>query len=156
MIQNHERFHTARGRRRVLIVDDGVIDRAILGNMLEQDYEVLTAADGAEGLALIRQWGLRLSAVLLDLHMPVMDGRSLLRELRADPELLRLPVIVLTAEKGAEIESLRMGASDFITKPFSDPEVVRTRVWRTIELAEDAYLIRTTEKDALTGLFNQE
>ena len=55
MIQNHERFHTARGRRRVLIVDDGVIDRAILGNMLEQDYEVLTAADGAEGLALIRQ-----------------------------------------------------------------------------------------------------
>ena len=156
MIQNHERFHTARGRRRVLIVDDGVIDRAILGNMLEQDYEVLTAADGAEGLALIRQWGLRLSAVLLDLHMPVMDGRSLLRELRADPELLRLPVIVLTAERGAEIESLRMGASDFITKPFSDPEVVRTRVWRTIELAEDAYLIRTTEKDALTGLFNQE
>ena len=57
--------------------------------------------------------------------MPELDG-SLLNILHSDIELRRIPVIVLTAEKGAEVESLRLGAADFITKPYDAPDVMRS------------------------------
>ncbi len=156
MDDKYARFYGDSGRRRILIVDDGQIDRAILGNMLQEDYDVITAENGKAGLEVIREWESRLSAVLLDLHMPVMGGRELLRYMKEDSELARIPVIILTAEKDAEVELLNQGASDFIPKPFGNPEIVRARVLRTIELAEDSYIIRSTERDELTGLFQRE
>ncbi len=97
-----------------------------------------------------------ISLVILDLHMPEMDGYSLLEIIRADGELRRIPVIVLTSEKEAEVKSLQLGAADFIKKPYEVPEVIRARVGRSIELAEDSVIIHETERDALTGLFNKE
>ena len=142
--------------RSVLIVDDEEIQREMLGAMLSDLYEVDYAENGALALDKIKQDKLTLSLVILDLHMPELDGYSLLKIIRADTELRRIPVIVLTSEKGAEAESLRLGASDFITKPYEAPDVIRARVARSIELAEDSIIIHETERDALTGLFNKE
>ena len=143
-------------RRSILIVDDDHIAREILGKMLEDQYEVSYAENGVKALDIIKRDKLKLSLVILDLHMPQMDGYSLLKLLRSDNELRRIPIIVLTSEKGAEVESLKIGAADFITKPFDMPEVICARVGHSIELAEDSIIIHETERDELTGLFHKE
>ncbi len=156
MLASHERFYTSNGKRRLLVVDDEVINRELLGLMLGAHYDVLYAENGAQALDIIYQQHARLSLVLLDLMMPEMDGFEVLKILKADENLRRLPVMVLTGEKSAEVKSLDMGASDFITKPYEQPEVILARIQRTIELAEDSYIIQTTERDDLTGLLNRE
>lgn len=143
-------------RRSILIVDDDYIAREMLGKMLNDQYEVSYAENGVIALEIIRRDKLKLSLVILDLHMPEMDGYSLLKLLRSDNELRRIPVIVLTSEKGAEVESLKLGAADFIAKPFDMPEVICARVSHSIELAEDSVIIHETERDELTGLFHKE
>ena len=142
--------------RSILIVDDDHIAKEILGAMLKDQYEVIYAENGAVALDIIKRDKLKLSLVILDLHMPEMDGYSLLKLLRSDNELRRIPVIVLTSEKGAEVESLKLGAADFITKPFDLPEVICARVSHSIELAEDSVIIHETQRDELTGLFHKE
>ena len=143
-------------RRSILIVDDDDIAKEMLGAMLREQYEVSYAENGAVALDIIRRDKLKLSLVILDLHMPELDGYSLLKLLRADNEMRRIPVIVLTSEKGAEVESLKIGAADFIAKPFDLPEVICARVSHSIELAEDSIIIHETERDELTGLFHHE
>lgn len=143
-------------RRSILIVDDDYVAREILGKMLEDQYEVCYAENGVTALDIIKRDKLKLSLVILDLHMPEMDGYSLLKLLRSNNELRRIPAIVLTSEKGAEVESLKLGAADFITKPFDMPEVICARVSHSIELAEDSIIIHETERDELTGLFHKE
>ena len=143
-------------RRSILIVDDDYIAREILGKILKDRYEICYAENGVTALDIIKRDKLKLSLVILDLHMPKMDGYSLLKLLRSDNELRRIPVIVLTSEKGAEVESLKIGAADFITKPFDMPEVICARVSHSIELAEDSVIIHETERDELTGLFHSE
>ena len=142
--------------RSVLIVDDEFIEREMLGAMLSDIYEVSYAENGSHALDIIKRDKLTLSLVILDLHMPELDGYSLLKIIRSDSELRRIPVIVLTSEKDAEVKSLQLGAADFITKPYEAPDVIRARVGRSIELAEDSIIIHETERDSLTGLFNKE
>ena len=142
--------------RKILIVDDEFIEREMLGHMLDDMYEVAYAENGAEAADIIRREKNTLSLVILDLHMPVLDGYSLLEIMRSDTDLRRIPAIVLTSEKDAEVRSLHLGAADFITKPYEVPDVVRARVRHAIELAEDTIIIHETERDELTGLFNKQ
>ncbi len=139
----------------VLIVDDQEINRDVLGVILEDDYELIYAENGREALEKIREYQDRLSVVLLDLIMPVMDGFEVLENVRNDEDLKRIPVIVLTAEKKAELRALRMGAADFITKPFDLHEVILARVARIIELSDGRQLISAAEHDRLTMLYNR-
>lgn len=143
-------------RRRVLVVDDEYVNRQMLGYILSADYEVMYAANGREALDLIRKNSRTISLVLLDLLMPEMDGFELIKLLRGDDALRGIPIIVLTSEKSAEVQALKLGAADFITKPYDMPEVILARVWRTIELSEDKLIIETAEKDELTGLYTKE
>ena len=142
--------------RKMLIVDDEFIEREMLGHMLDDMYEVAYAENGAEAADIIRREKNTLSLVILDLHMPVLDGYSLLEIMRSDTDLRRIPAIVLTSEKDAEVRSLHLGAADFITKPYEVPDVVRARVRHAIELAEDTIIIHETQRDELTGLFNKQ
>jgi len=139
----------------VLVVDDQEINRDALEVILEDDFEIIQASNGLEALELIRQHADRLSLVLLDLMMPVMDGFEVLARVTADDQLRHIPVIVLTAEKNAELRALQMGASDFITKPFDVPEVIIARVGRIIELSEGRKLISAAEHDRLTLLYSR-
>ena len=110
-------FYTEKLKKTVLVVDDEYINRELLGGMLEDDYNVIFAEDGEQALELIRQNAALLSVVLLDLLMPKTDGFAVLDIMKNDPSLHSIPVIVLTSETSAEVESLRRGAVDFIKNP---------------------------------------
>ena len=149
-------IYYAKGKRRILIVDDELINREILKFILEEDYEPLTAEDGESALEIIRAYGEDLSLILLDLLMPGMHGLEVLQIMQDDPVMKKIPVIVLTADRQAEVESLRHGAVDFLVKPYPEREIILARVRRTIELSEDRQTIQSTERDPLTGLLNRE
>ena len=140
----------------VLVVDDEQLNRKILGSLLEEDYRVLFAANGQEALALLEGQSDSVSLILLDLLMPVMSGMVMLRQLRESPELARIPVIVMTADHDAEVACLDLGALDFIPKPYPSRSVILARIRRIIELSEGRQIIRSTERDPLTGLYNRE
>ena len=143
-------------KRRVLIVDDEEINRLMLKNTLDDDYTVLLAQDGREAFETVKNVKGRLSLILLDLHMPVMDGYEFYELLQKDADFAKIPVIVLTSEKEAEVKSLKMGVADFIPKPYDVPEVIHARIDRIIQLYEDKNIITSTQFDTLTGLFNRE
>ena len=145
MLKSHEAFHSLNGKRQILIADDEFINREILGAMLEDDYEVLFAEDGIRTLEIMKQNRETLSLVLLDILMPGISGLEVLKEAKADKLLTHIPVIVITAEKDTEVESLKLGAADFIPKPYPAVDVVHARVTRTIELSEDREIIQSTE-----------
>lgn len=150
------KFYTKNGKRLVLVVDDEIINREMLGTMLKESYDVIYAENGQEAMRIIRDNINVLSLILLDLIMPVMSGYDVLKKLKSDPELKRIPVIVMTADQDAEIASLDIGAADFIPKPYPKPGVILARILRVIELSEDRQIIQSTERDPLTGLFNIE
>ena len=156
MLKSHEQFHSQNGKRRVLVVDDEMTNREILGLFLEDEYDVQYAEDGITAMNLIRENREILSLVLLDLLMPGMSGQEVLLAMRDDPELAGIPVIVLTADQEAEVECLGLGAMDFIPKPYPAVSVVKARIRRTIELSEDRDIIQSTERDELTGLYNRD
>ena len=143
-------------KRQVLIVEDEEVNSALLNAYLEPEYEVLFAETGEAALAAIRGRVETLSLVLLDLILPDMNGLDILREIKKDANFSRIPVIVLTSDTDSEVESLNSGASDFIPKPYPDREIIMARVRRCIELSENRDLIRWTERDHLTGLYNRE
>ena len=140
----------------VLIVDDEQINREILGMTLQGAYEVMYASDGEEAIERIRAFSDILSLVLLDIMMPRMNGYQVLEEMQADPSLSKIPVIVLTSDKEAEIKSLQLGAADFLTKPYDLLPVIMARIDHAITLYENTLLIQSTEKDSLTGLYSRD
>ena len=155
-MKNHVRFHSANGKRMILVADDEFINRELLGQILKEDYDVVYAKDGNEAMEKIRELKDVLSLVLLDILMPGMTGIEVLKTVKADSELSRIPIIVVTSESESEIESLSLGAIDFIPKPYPVAGVIQARVLRTIELSEDRDIIQSTERDSLTGLYNKE
>ena len=143
-------------KRLVLIVEDEYVNRELLKAYLENSYELIFAETGGAALDIIRGRSETLSLVLLDLILPDINGLEILRRIKQDADLTRIPIIVLTSDVESEVESLNTGASDFISKPYPRPEVIMARVRRSIELSENRDLIRWTERDHITGLFNRE
>ena len=80
---------------------------------------------------------------------------EVIQQVKDDSSLKHIPIIVLTADAKAEVESLKLGAVDFIAKPYPEREVILARVRRTIEFTEDRDIIEFTERDVLTGLYNR-
>lgn len=156
MVINNENFDASAEKRQILVVDDDFINRELLGEILKQDYNVLYAENGMQALEIIREHHESLSLILLDLLMPVMDGKEVLKRVTEDVDFSHIPVIVLTADQQSEVECLSFGAIDFIPKPYPQPDVILARVRRTIELSEDRRIIQDTERDTLTGLYTKE
>jgi DNA-binding response OmpR family regulator len=120
-------------RARILIVEDETNIAESLSFILRRaDFDVDTVADGAEALDRLRRE--RFGAIILDIMLPGMNGFDVLRAVRADRALAALPVIVLTAKGQANDRKMAeaIGASAFITKPFSNAEIV-DRVSRLTE-----------------------
>jgi CheY-like chemotaxis protein len=107
---------------RILVVDDSAVVRRILGFILEKGgHEVSYAGNGEEGLASVR--AARPDLVMSDLEMPVMDGITLARELRADPAAGDLPIIMLTARADVDL-GREVGINAFATKPPQSAQVL--------------------------------
>ena len=128
-------------KQRILIVDDMEMNRKLLVNMLQDSYEILEAGNGIEALESMRSVNGELSAILLDIMMPQMDGYEVLRRMQVDEMLSGIPVIVTTGntEIGAEIEALNIGAIEYITKPYHP----------------DLAIVNAIKTDALTGLYSR-
>ena len=149
-------FRPSVVKRRILLVEDEMINREILEMVLQDSYEVIPAETGTKALEVIRTQYETLSLILLDLNLPDLHGLDVLREVKSDVRYARLPVVVMTADSDAEVECLTLGAVDFIPKPYPRPEVILARVLRTIELSEGQDILRWTERDHLTGLYNRD
>lgn len=126
--------------RPVLVVDDEPSIRETASYILEcEGYRVVRAANGEEALTVARRE--RPLAILLDISMPRKDGLQVCREIRADPALAGIHVILLTArgQKRDEAEGLAAGADAYLTKPFDDEEILRrlAEVYGRTETGED-------------------
>ncbi|MGX8698415.1 MAG: response regulator, partial [bacterium] len=143
-------------KRRILVVEDELVNRELLGFMLQDCYDLTFAETGGEALALLSEQAEMPSLVLLDLNLPDMHGVEILRRCKENALTTILPFIVMTADQEAEVECLNLGATDFISKPYPKREVILARILRTIELFEGRDIIRWTERDQLTGLYNRE
>ena len=113
---------------RVLIVDDSELNRDLLKEMLRDRYEILEAADGEKGLALLYELGTKISLVLLDVVMPKLGGFDVLAVMQKERWLDDIPVMMISAEDSPAFiqKAYDMGASDYITRPFN-MNVVRQR-----------------------------
>jgi adenylate cyclase len=129
---------TGGHKARVLVVDDTPDNLYLMGALLEDDYEVVTASSGPEALQ-VAQSATPPELILLDIMMPEMDGYEVLRRLRQEPATMNIPVIFLTALTSIEEEQfgLDLGAVDYITKPISPP-VVLARVHTHLERSANA------------------
>jgi diguanylate cyclase (GGDEF)-like protein len=125
-----------RERKHILIADDMESNREILGDLLSEDYDIHYASDGDEALKMLRDHKYGIDLVILDLYMPNMTGQEVLIRMQADEGLKSIPVIVLTVDHAAELECLKMGAMDFIPKPYPDIEIVKARIAKCIALSE--------------------
>ena len=149
-------FRPAAEQKRILLIEDEMINQEILKMYLADTYDVAVAGTGKDALEIIRAQCERISLILLDLNLPDIHGLDILRQVKADTRSARLPVIVMTSDSESEVECLSLGASDFIPKPYPRQQVVQARILRTIELYEDRDTLRWTERDQLTGLYNKE
>ena len=119
----------------ILIVDDSEMNRAILTEILRQDYRILEACNGAEALEQMSEYSGEIALVLLDLIMPVMNGFEVLDYMTRNHTIEDTPVIMISSEDSEESirRAYEMGASDYVNRPF-DSKVVYRRVYNTIKL----------------------
>ena len=112
-------------RPKILVVDDEPDVRNLVSRLLGPIGDVDIAVDGAEALDLILA-GARPDLIVLDLMMPKMDGLTLTRELKKDPALARIPIVILTAKTGARdmVDGINAGARHYVTKPFKSEELL--------------------------------
>lgn len=117
--------NTGRRLPRILVVEDDTDLRRMIKTMLASVGEVTTASDGTEAMTLLNNL-LDPDVIVTDLMMPRMDGLQLVKEIRANPKIANIPVIVLTA-KGTPmdvISGINAGARHYLTKPFKASELI--------------------------------
>ncbi len=126
---------TNRNRYKILIADDSEMNRAILIDMLGEEYEFFEAENGKQAVELLEQHSADLSLVLLDIVMPEMDGFGVLQIMNQRHWIDDVPVIMISAESGSShVErAYKLGVTDFVGRPF-DAMIVHRRVVNTIML----------------------
>ncbi|MFC2156622.1 response regulator transcription factor [Acidobacteriota bacterium] len=132
--------------KRILVIEDDLaILRGLKDNLEYESYEVVTATDGEQGKVLVYE--IKPDLIILDLMLPKMSGYELCRQVRAEGNTI--PILMLTA-RGEEVDrilGLDLGADDYVTKPFSVPELLaRIRaLFRRVHLAQSKELPDTLE-----------
>ncbi len=140
----HAPAATADGKHVVLVVDDDPAQRELLTRFLQREgFAVRTAADGRAGLEMARN--IRPRAILLDVMMPQMDGWSVLRALKADPELAAIPVVMASFVHEPGLASV-LGAADYVVKPVEWDQL--KAVMQRFQAAEGSVLVVDDDPDA--------
>lgn len=141
--------------QKILVVDDAEVNREILYNILKDDYIVEMAQGGAEALERLRESHDETAALLLDLHMPDLDGFSVIDAMKRNGWISRVPILIISSERAVEIENqcFQQGVSDFIHKPFV-ASIVKNRVKNTIEMfnCKNQLEIRVEEQSKIIRL----
>ena len=122
-------------KQTILIADDSEMNRAILTDMLEDEYIILEAEDGVEAVSILQKHENEISAVLLDIVMPNMDGFGVLKIMNQQRWIEDIPVIMISSESGAsQVErAYALGIADFINRPFN-MAIVHRRLVNTMLL----------------------
>lgn len=132
--------------KRILIIDDDIVNLKMATHILANDYEVICAKSGVEGIDILRNSEIDL--VLLDLYMPDMNGLKVLEKIREDAEISGVKVMILTASgmKTDVTEAIRLGALDFIKKPFFPTELLE-RIKKALQVEKkDSILVVDDDK----------
>lgn len=124
-----------KNKSKILIADDSEMNRSILLDMLEEEYEIVEAENGAEAVAILRQMGTEIALVLLDIVMPELDGFGVLDMMNKYHWIEDIPVIIISAESSSTYleRAFELGVTDYISRPF-DNLIVQRRVTNTILL----------------------
>ena len=122
-------------KKKILIADDSEMNRAILIDMLGDEYDVLEAPDGEDAVRQLAQQGVDIDLVLLDIVMPKMDGFEVLSVMNREGWIKDIPVMIISSETLPDIveRAYELGAVDFISRPF-DQSIVHRRTTNTILL----------------------
>lgn len=122
-------------KQTILIVDDSMLNRALLADMIGDAYRILEAEDGKQAVATLQKEGTGVSLVLLDYVMPQMDGFDVLEVMNKNGWIKDIPVIMVSAESDAAYveRAYELGVTDFINRPY-DVNIVRRRVVNTLML----------------------
>lgn len=122
--------------KKILIVEDVELNRDLLVQLLEDNYQIVTATDGAAGIEMAKRESPDL--ILMDLSLPIMDGWEATYRLKADERLRDIPIIVLTAHAmhGDEEKARTRGCDDFLTKPI-DEDLLFARIEHFLGSADD-------------------
>jgi CheY-like chemotaxis protein len=106
--------------KRILIVEDIAFNRDLLVQLLEDNYEIFTAEDGVEGIAVAERE--RPDLIIMDLSLPVLDGWEATRRIKADATLQHIPIIALSshAMRGDEDKARQAGCDDYLSKPLDE------------------------------------
>ncbi len=143
----------------VMIVDDNMVNRQILNKIISQEYKIIEAENGKAALELLKENGDIVGCIILDLVMPVMDGYQFLEEIKKSEEFSNTPIIVTTINNNneSEIKALKLGAWDFVTKPYN-ADIIKFRIKNAMarsQLAAFERLKYLAEYDTLTGIYNK-
>lgn len=136
-ILEHCALKTMNAKKKILIVDDSELNRALLEDMLSDDYDILEAENGLVASRIIQEHEMNISLILLDIVMPVMDGFGLLKLMNKKGWIKNIPVIMISAETASTFmdKAYGLGAVDYVSRPF-DERTVRHRVDSNILLGE--------------------
>lgn len=106
--------------KRILVVEDVEFNRDLIVQLLEDEYEILTATNGAEGIEVAERE--RPDLILMDLSLPVIDGWEATRRIKANASLQDIPIIALSAHamKGDEDRARQSGCDDYLSKPLDE------------------------------------
>jgi two-component system, cell cycle response regulator DivK len=106
--------------KKILVVEDVEFNRDLVVQLLEEDYEIIAAVDGAEGIRLAQRE--RPDLILMDLSLPIVDGWEATRRLKADEALKHIPIIALSAHAmtGDEEKARQSGCDDYLSKPLDE------------------------------------
>jgi len=106
--------------KKILVVEDVEFNRDLVVQLLEDEYQILTAADGAEGIQLAERE--RPDLILMDLSLPVIDGWEATRRIKANAALKGIPIIALSAHAmtGDEANARQSGCDDYLSKPIDE------------------------------------
>ncbi len=143
-------------QKHILMVDDVTTNLKCVGEVLKDTYKLSMAKSGRQALRFLKRS--KPDLILLDINMPDMDGYQTMKYIKSSPEYADIPVVFLTAnmETESEIEGFRLGAMDFIRKPF-EPEVMLGRINKVLQIEETKKLLTIeASKDALTCLWNRK
>lgn len=116
-------------KAKILIVDDSMLNRSLLGDMLSDTFDIIEAENGQEAVSILHERELEISMVLLDIVMPIMDGFDVLAVMNEKGWIKNIPVIMISSETSSIYidRAYDLGATDFIGRPF-DERIVRHRV----------------------------
>jgi len=122
----------------MLIVDDSTANRREIKQIMQETGQftrILEAGDGMAGLRIMTQEGPAIDLVVCDINMPVMDGYKFLQSVRMNPSLLRIPVVIVSADIRVKdiVKAFELGAYDYITKPFIPP-ILRSRLENLLQI----------------------